>query len=153
MFARSKVGPAFAKIAAFLVCYTLLVSAPAAAQGPITQLGRNGASIANSTQAIAQLDRPCPHYDLKGAHLIAASGGEHVRLHHVASAPIRSSESDIWLGHQGEILEKAGTVVAACAAYEQAIATIDALPERHHGTTAILDLEARLKGALLQLRR
>jgi hypothetical protein len=150
---RTNVGQVFGKAAVFLVSYALLVSAPAAAGRPIAQLGQNFASIAECTLAIAQLDRPGPNYDLEGAHLIAASGGEHVRRHHLASAATRSSHSEIWLGRQGEILEKAGTLVAACAAYEQAIATIDALPECHRGTRAILDLEARLKGALLQLRR
>ena len=60
---------------------------------------------------------------------------------------------EVWLGHQVEILEKAGAILAACAAYEQAIATIDALPERHRENEGTPDLEACLKGALLQLRR
>jgi hypothetical protein len=150
--ARRKVGPAFAKAAVFLVSYALLISA-ATAREPITQLGQNVASIADYRHVLAQLDRACRDYDLEGAHLIAASGGEHVRLHHLASAATRSNQPAIWLGHQVEILEKAGTIVAACAAHEQASATLDALPERHRGTRATPDLEACLKGALLQLRR
>jgi hypothetical protein len=151
--ARRKVGPAFAKAAVFLVSYALLVSAPTAAHGPIAKLDQSGASIADYTQAIAHFDRRKPDSDVEHAHLIAASGGKHVPLQHLASATTRSSQPEIWLGRQGEIPEKAGTIVAACAAYEQAIATIGALPERHRETKATPDLEACLKGALLQLRR
>ena len=152
LFARTKVGRAFGNAVVFMVSYALLVSAPAAAHGPIANLGQHGASIAEYTQAIAQLSRPRPDHDLERAHLIAAprSGPP---LFHLASATRQSSRSEVWLGRQGEIPEKAGTIVAACAAYGQAIATIDAPPERHCRSRATPDLEACPKGALLQLRR
>ena len=152
MSARTKVGRVFGNAVAFMVSYALLVSAPAAAHGPIATLGQNSASSADYTQAIAQLSRPRPDHDLERAHLIAAprSGTPLFRL---ASALPQSSRPDVWLGRQGEIPEKAGTIVAACAAYGQAIATIDAPSERHRRTRATPDLEACPKGTLLQLRR
>ena len=152
MSARIKVGRAFGNAVVFMVSYALLVSAPAAAHGPIATLGQNSASIADYTQVIALLSRPRPDYDLERAHLIAAPRSG-TRLFRLASAPSQSSRPDVWLGRQGEIPEKAGTIVAACAAYGQAIATIEAPPERHRRTRATPYLEAFPKGALLQLRR
>ena len=151
MSARTRVGRAFGNAVVFMVSFALLVSAPAA-HGPIATLGQNSASSADYTQAIAQLSRPRPDHDLERAHLIAAprSGPPLFRL---SSATRQSSRPDVWLGRQGEVPEKAGTLVAACAAYGQAIATIDAPPERHRRTRATPDLEACPKGALLQLRR
>ena len=136
--ARKKVGQAFGKAAVFLLSYALVVSAPAAAYTPIDTLGQNGATIADYTKAIAKLSRPRPDHDLERAHLIAAprSGPPLFRL---ASATRQSSRPEVWLGRQGEIPEKAGTFVAVCAAYEQAIATIDAPPERHPRTRAAPD--------------
>ena len=153
MSARTKVERAFGNAVVFMVSYALLVSAPASAHGPIATLGQNRASIADYTQAIAQLSRPRPDHDLERAHLIAAPGPELDLPHRVTSAPTQSSRSELWLGRQGEILEKAGVIVAACAAYEQGIATIDALPERHGETKATPDLEACPRGARRQLRR
>jgi hypothetical protein len=121
--ARTKVGQAFGKAAVFLLSYALLASAPAAAHGPIA------------------------------AHRIAIPGGGNALPHHLAPASTQSSRSEIRLGSQGEVLEKAGAILAACAAYEQAIATIDGLPKRHRDNESTSDLEACLKGALLQLRR
>jgi tetratricopeptide (TPR) repeat protein len=73
------------------------------------------------------------------------------RLDSVAAQ--QAHRPEVWLARRGEILEYAGRTDNARAAYEQALAAIDALPPRHRKTRATLELETRLRRALAPLQR
>lgn len=68
-----------------------------------------------------------------------------VRLDQIAA---RSHRKETWLARRGEILADAGRLSEARAAYHQALAAIEALPEGTRHTRATFELEGRLKAAL-----
>ena len=63
----------------------------------------------------------------------------------------QSHRPEAWLTRRGEILEQGGRARDARAAYEKALAAIDALSPRYRGTRATLELEARLRRTLDRL--
>jgi tetratricopeptide (TPR) repeat protein len=64
-----------------------------------------------------------------------------------------STRRESLLARLGEILELAGRVHAARAAYEQAVSAINNLSPRHRRTRGTLELEAQLHAALARLPR
>ena len=67
------------------------------------------------------------------------------RLEQIAAQSQRKEE---WLVRRGEILEQAGRAEEAHAAFMQAQAAIESLPPAIGQTTAMTELEARLRAAL-----
>jgi len=63
----------------------------------------------------------------------------------------QSRRQERWLARRGEILEQAGRAAEARLAYEQALAAIGLLPERHRKTRATTELEAQIHAALTRL--
>jgi len=59
-----------------------------------------------------------------------------------------SSRKESWLARRGEILAQAGRRDEARAAYAAALAAIEALPSDMRRTTAMVDLESRVRGNL-----
>jgi tetratricopeptide (TPR) repeat protein len=59
-----------------------------------------------------------------------------------------SSRKESWLARRGEILAQAGRRDEARAAYAAALASIEALPSDMRRTTAMADLESRVRGKL-----
>jgi tetratricopeptide (TPR) repeat protein len=65
----------------------------------------------------------------------------------------QSNRPEAFLARRGQILEQAGRSAEARAAYEQAVAAIDALSPNHRRTRAILELASAVRGALDRLQR
>jgi tetratricopeptide (TPR) repeat protein len=72
------------------------------------------------------------------------------RLDSVAAQ--QSHRPEAWLSRRGEILEHGGRAEDARAAYERALAAIEALSPRYRKTRATLELEARLRRTLDRLQ-
>jgi len=75
-------------------------------------------------------------------------GAALARLDSIAA---NSPRQEHWLIRRGEILELAGDVRRARAAYEGGLRAMASLPTRHRQTRAIMTLEARVRAALARL--
>jgi tetratricopeptide (TPR) repeat protein len=106
------------------------------------------------TKALAGLDAgllrlgPVPALQLYAIELEVELGRVDRALARLDAAAAQSARKETWLARRGDILLRAGRRKEAHAAYAAALAAIEALPASVRQTSATVDLERQVRGAL-----
>ena len=91
---------------------------------------------------LVTLQLPAIELELRGKRYDAALA----RLETVAG---QSTRQESWFARRGDILLRAGRVRAAREAFAAALAALESLPAAHRRTRAAIELEARVRAALV----
>jgi tetratricopeptide (TPR) repeat protein len=110
----------------------------------------DASSARGRQQALASLDEgiarlgPIVTLQLEAIHIEVALGRFDAALTRVDLLRAQASRHDAWLARRGAILEKAGRLEEARAAYAEALDALKRLPDRTRSTRASIELAARL---------
>jgi tetratricopeptide (TPR) repeat protein len=109
--------------------------------------GRTTEAVAVLDQGIARLG-PAVTMELSAVDLELRLSRVDAALARLEAIASRSPRKETWLARRATILEKASRTSEARAAYQEALAAIESLPQRHRGTQATEELLERVRAGL-----
>ena len=110
-----------------------------------------------ATEALAGLDEglakigPLPSLQLLAIEIETRRKGFDAALSRLDTLVAASERKETWLARRGDLLQQAGRIADARAAYRSAGAAIDSLPSGRQRTLAMLELRRELEGKLAAL--
>ena len=110
-----------------------------------------------ATEALAGLDEglakigPLPSLQLLAIEIETRRKGFDAALSRLDTLVAASERKETWLARRGDLLQQAGRIADARAAYRSAGAAIDSLPSGRQRTLAMVELRRELQGKLAAL--
>jgi tetratricopeptide (TPR) repeat protein len=115
----------------------------------VVALGENARALVGLDEGLARLG-PVVSLELRAIDLEVELGRHDAALARIARSARQTPRKETWLARRGDVLECAGRMEEARAAWRDALVEIARLPQRHRRTRAVLELGAALQRRLAE---